>query len=107
MAIYKTGVKVEKKDEFKYNVIEECGTISKRTYATKNGEVTEELKLRLISWNDKEPKYDIRPWEVTATGEKCLKMRGLTGEELEVLGDLINALKEEPNTSKAKGKAKK
>ena len=107
MAIIKSGVKAtEKKDDCSYKVVQECGTISKRTYNSKNGEVTEELKLRCISWNDREPKYDIRPWEITSTGEKCLKMRGLTGEELEVLGDLINALKSEDNTGKTTKKKK-
>ena len=45
------GTKAEKKnDEFTYEVKQECGTISSKTYTTRNGEeVTEEKKLRLIS----------------------------------------------------------
>ncbi len=92
-----------KANEFTYEVIQECGDISTKTYTTRTGEeVTEVKKLRLISWNGNEPKYDIRPWKVTDEGEKCLKAGGLTGEELVKLGELITALQQEE-----KPKAKK
>lgn len=93
--------------EIKCEVIKEFGTISKRSYNTRNGEVTEELKLRLISWNDRDPKYDVRPWEITENGEKCLKMRGLTFEELKALGELIATVKEEPKKKTASYRAKR
>ena len=105
------GTKAEKKnDEFTYEVKQECGTISSKTYTTRNGEeVTEEKKLRLISWNGNEPKYDIRPWKITDEGEKCLKAGGLTGEELIKLGEIINemvkASEPKPKACRAKANA--
>ena len=62
-------------DEIKYEVLEECGTISV------NGNW--ETKLRYMSWNGNEPKYDIRAWN-TENG-RCGKGIGLTGEQLESL----------------------
>lgn len=95
-------------NEFSYEVLQECGTLSTRSYTKRNGEtVTEEVKLRFISWNGSEPKYDIRPWsDEGETGEKCLKTRGLTGEELVELGKIITALQQEEEKPKAKTKAK-
>ena len=66
--------------EFKMNVIEDYGVISE-----KNGY---ELRLRKISWNDREPKYDIRPWK----DEKCGKGVTLTDEELKGLLDKLKEL---------------
>lgn len=108
MGVYYTNKKAnEKKDEFNYEVIQECGDISTKTYTTRNGEeVTEVKKLRLISWNGNDPKYDIRPWKITDEGEKCLKAGGLTGEELVKLGELITALQQEEEKPKTKTKDK-
>lgn len=93
MAIQKSGKgTATKADEIKYEVLEECGTIS--VNKTKAGE--NYLKLRYMSWNGREPKYDIRPWYTDEEGnERCLKPRGYTGEELLALRDLINKLEEE------------
>lgn len=82
--------KETKKDEIKYNVVEECGTIDTKTYTKKGEEITEELKLRYMSWNDGTPRYDLRWWQKTPDGEKCLKGVGLTGEALENLKKLLN-----------------
>lgn len=66
-----------------YEVIENYGSLST------NGEwVTE---LRFVSWNGREPKYDIRAWKATETGEMCGKGITLTGEEME---NLLNILKQ-------------
>ena len=47
-------------------------------------------QLNLMSWNDAEPKYDIRDW---APGhEKMGKGLTLTKEELVALKDLLNKL---------------
>ena len=84
MAIKKNNVK----EEIKYEVIEKCGVISER-----NGGYT--LELRYVSWNNKPPKYEIRPWKVNDEGkEVCTKGITLTGEELEALGELIKGMEE-------------
>ena len=76
------------KDEIKYEVLEECGTISA------NGDW--ERKLRLVSWNDREPKYDIRDWKVADDGTEMMR-KGitLTGEELLIIKDLITKMEKE------------
>ena len=84
--------KANKKDEIKYNVMEECGTIDSRTYTKKGEEVTENLKLRYMSWNNGEPRYDLRWWVKTDDGERCGKGVGLTGEALIELGKVIKEL---------------
>lgn len=77
--------------EPKFEVIEDCGTFAVRE--TKNGR--QELKLRWMSWNDGDPRYDIRPWFEEDGKEKCLKGLGLSGEELISLRDLINKVEED------------
>ena len=47
-------------------------------------------ELNLVSWNDKEPKYDLREWD--PAHEKMGKGMTLTGEELKKLKDLLNGL---------------
>lgn len=85
MAIKKNG---KANEEIKYEVLEECGLVAKRS-----GDY--ELKLRYISWNGKDPKYDIRPWKVNDEGEEiCGKGITLSGEELETLGNLIKGMEE-------------
>ena len=86
MAIKKNG----SESRIKYDVLEKCGIIAER-----NGGWN--LELRYMSWNDKEPKYDIRTWKTDEeTGEeRCNKGLTLSGEELEALGELIMKLAEE------------
>jgi hypothetical protein len=45
-------------------------------------------QLNLISWNGREPKYDLRDW--SADGEKMSKGITLSREELNALKDLLN-----------------
>ncbi len=47
-------------------------------------------ELNLISWNDREPKYDIRVW--SADHEKMGKGVTLTAEELSALKELLNTI---------------
>ena len=70
-----------------YKVLEECGTIS-----TNKGW---DLKLRYISWNGRDPKYDLRTWKEDEEGEKCGKGITLTGEELEELLKLLQSMNTE------------
>lgn len=83
MAIRKT---TEKTDSVNYTVLEECGTIASR----KGGY---ELRLRYMSWKDRDPVYDLRPWKVDDEGNAiCGKGLTLSGEELESLGNLISSM---------------
>lgn len=47
-------------------------------------------ELNLISWNDKEAKYDIRDWD--AEHEKMGKGVTLTLEELKKLKEMLNSI---------------
>lgn len=75
----------KERTEIKYDVKEKIGVIAD------NGKNT--LELRLVSWNDKEPKYDIRTWYEDDKGiEKCNKGICLTKAELVSLGELIKKI---------------
>ena len=76
-----------KTNEPTYEVLEECGTLSSNARGW-------ELKLRYISWNGNEPKYDLRSWKEDENGEKCSKGITLTGEELEALLNILNKMVE-------------
>lgn len=62
--------------EFKYEVVEKIAVLSESSKGW-----TKELNL--ISWNDREAKYDIREW--SPDGEKMGKGITLTDEEVSVL----------------------
>lgn len=47
-------------------------------------------ELNLISWNDKEAKYDIRDW--SPEHEKMGKGVTLSKEELKILRDILNTM---------------
>ncbi|MDO5602042.1 MAG: PC4/YdbC family ssDNA-binding protein [Oscillospiraceae bacterium] len=66
--------------EFKYEVKETLGVLS----TAANGW---ERQLNLVSWNDREPKYDIRDWAPDHT--KMGKGISMTADELAVLKDLL------------------
>lgn len=85
MKIKKSTTKAKTKENPTYEVLEECGTLSSNSRGW-------ELKLRYISWNGNEPKYDLRSWKEDENGERCGKGMTLTGEELEAL---LNILKGE------------
>ena len=66
--------------EFKYEIIKELGVISERKGGWSK-------QLNLISWNDAEPKYDIRDW---APGhEKMGKGISLSADEIEKLKSIL------------------
>lgn len=68
-------------NEFTYEVKKKYGTVSE------NGNYTTEV--RLISYNGKSPKYDIRGWKKTETGEVMCKGVTLTKDELLSLRNLL------------------
>lgn len=72
--------------DFKYEVKEVVGVISKGKSSTK--------ELRLISWNDKDAKYDIRDWWTDKDGnEKMGKGITLTTDEVKELVKLLKGIK--------------
>ena len=64
----------------------------KKVLGVLDSDSTMQKKLRLISWNGNEPKYDLRNWGTDKDGnEKCGK--GLTMDREEIYS-LYNILKE-------------
>jgi hypothetical protein len=68
--------------ELKYEITAQIGVLSERAGWTK--------ELNQISWNEREPKYDIRDWSPDRS--KMSKGVTLTAEELIALRDLLNGL---------------
>ena len=66
--------------EFSYEIVQSFGVISEGT-----GGWTKELNL--ISWNGKEPKYDIRDW--APDHEKMGKGVTLTADDVKALKELL------------------
>jgi hypothetical protein len=69
--------------DIKYEIVKKIGVLSKSA----SGWAKE---LNLISWNDREAKYDLRDW--SADGQKMGKGVTLTKEELSALRDLLNSI---------------
>lgn len=69
--------------DIKFQIEKEIGIISKSSKGW-----TKELNL--ISWNDKEAKYDLRDW--APEHEKMGKGITLTAEELKKLKDVLNEM---------------
>lgn len=80
--------KTMKEDEsmanIKYEIIDTIGVLSESS----NGWQKE---LNLISWNDREPKYDLRDW--APEHEKMGKGVTLTAKELTSLKSMLNEMK--------------
>jgi hypothetical protein len=69
--------------EIKYEIIKKIGVLSKAN----SGWAKE---LNLISWNERDPKYDIREW--SPDGERMGKGVILSKEELVALKELLNKI---------------
>jgi len=67
--------------EIKYEIVKEIGVLSENAKGW-----TKELNL--ISWNERDPKYDIREW--SPEHEKMGKGVTITAEELKKLKDVLN-----------------
>lgn len=67
----------------KFEIKQNIGTLSESSKGWKK-------ELNLISWNDKEPKYDLRDWD--SEHEKMGKGVTLTAEELRKLKDILNEM---------------
>ena len=66
--------------EFKYEITKHIGVLSESAKGWKK-------ELNLISWNDREPKYDIREW--APERERMGKGVTLSNEEVEALKKLL------------------
>ena len=69
--------------EIKYEIVKKVGVLS----TAASGWAKE---LNLVSWNDRDPKYDLRDW--SADGSKMGKGVTLSKEELLALRELLNSL---------------
>lgn len=67
----------------KYEIKETVGKISENNKGWAK-------ELNLISWNDRDPKYDIRDW--APEHEKMGKGVTLSAEELKSLRDILNKM---------------
>ena len=67
--------------EIKYEIVEHLGVLSETDKGWKK-------ELNLVSWNDREPKYDLRDWSVNH--DRMNKGITLTKEEAESLKDILN-----------------
>lgn len=68
-------------NEIKYEIIEQLGVLSESEKGWKK-------ELNLISWNDREPKYDLRDW--SENHEKMGKGITLSKEEASRLKEILN-----------------
>ncbi|KAB3527068.1 YdbC family protein [Alkaliphilus serpentinus] len=69
--------------DIKYEIIETLGVLSENAKGWKK-------ELNLVSWNGREPKYDLRDW--APEHEKMGKGVTLTNEELKELKAIISKL---------------
>lgn len=67
--------------ELKYEIVKNLGVLSQ----SPSGWTKE---LNLVSWNDRDPKYDIREW--APEHKKMGKGVTMTGDEVILLRDLLN-----------------
>jgi hypothetical protein len=69
--------------DIKYEIVQKLGVLSTSASGWSK-------ELNLISWNEREPKFDIRDW--SADGMKMGKGVTLTLNELLALRDLLNSM---------------
>jgi hypothetical protein len=69
--------------DIQYEIVKKIGVVSKAGSGWAK-------QLNLISWNDREPKYDLRDW--SADGTKMGKGVTLSKEELLALKELLNTM---------------
>ena len=71
--------------EIKYDIIQKIAVLAQRPRGW-------ERQLNLISWNDGEPKYDIRDW--SPDGSRMGKGISLSAEELGALKGILEEMDE-------------
>lgn len=70
---------------FDFSIMEHIGTVSEAKSGWKR-------ELNLVSWNGREPKFDLRDWSPDHT--KMGKGVTLTNEEIDGLRELLNKMAE-------------
>ena len=65
--------------EISFEIVEHIGTLSEGSW---------NLELNKVSWNGKEPKYDLRSWD--PEHKKCGKGITLNEFEIEKLKEILN-----------------
>ena len=73
-------------NEIKFEIVEEIGVLSESSKGWKT-------ELNLVSWNEREPKYDLRNW--SENHEKIGKGIALSKEEVVKLKEILNEKIEE------------
>ena len=68
---------------FSFKVVKEIGVLSE-------GPGGWQKELNLVSWNERDPKYDIREWD--ANHEKMRKGVTLTADEVAELKEILNSV---------------
>ena len=77
--------------DIKYEIVRKIGVLSKPAQSRAEGSGSGWAKeLNLISWNDRDAKYDLRDW--SADGTKMGKGVTLSKEELIALKELLNSV---------------
>ena len=74
--------------EFKYEIVKELGVIAEAARGWTR-------ELNLVSWNDREPKFDIRDWSPDHT--RMNKGITLSDEEFEALRRIMLGLEVDPD----------
>ena len=69
--------------DIKFEIKQTIGALSESSKGWKK-------ELNLVSWNDKEPKYDLRDWD--PEHKKMGKGVTLSAEELKKLKDILNEM---------------
>jgi hypothetical protein len=69
--------------DIKYEIVQKIGVLSKAGSGWSK-------ELNLVSWNDRDPKYDLRDWSVEH--DKMGKGVTLSREELLALKTLLNSM---------------
>lgn len=67
--------------EIKYEIVEHLGVLSETDKGWKK-------ELNLVSWNDREPKYDLRDW--SENHDRMNKGVTLTKDEVQELKGILN-----------------
>ena len=69
--------------DIKYDIIKEIGVLSENSKGWRK-------EINFISWNDGEPKYDIRDW--SPEHEKMGKGTTLTKDEVKKLKEILSSI---------------
>lgn len=79
------------------DVVEKIGVVGQRKQNT--------VELRIVSWNRKPPKYDLRGWYMYNGEERCAKGITFSEEEAKALFEILETIDPEDEEFKVFGKA--